>query len=168
MSNLVSPYPPRDYDPEFLPKSQWWRLRMLPMALPDHYMYVVTLHPEQGKDDVGDNCEFAAAIEWEWFDGYDTILDAGLDVPNVAAMMITYIAPEFEYLDLLTDHQPTPCHRWQRITKVGQRDHPDYGPFADVGDPDGPDSTIEDTVTACEILQHMNFGNPSREVGRWP
>lgn len=60
-------------------------------------------------------------LELEWFDGLDTIIDAGFDKPTVEGICQTFIDP-IEYIDVLADERPS--ESFYRITEYGDRKHP--------------------------------------------
>lgn len=118
MSRVVWPVPPLDYDPNFLPEARWWRL---PLVDVDEHGYIYYLTKDGEKEDHSD-CTYT---EMRFNDGYNTILDGGMDTPNVALMCLSYKAPLIEYLDLLMVDQPTPDNRWRALTEPGERTHPE-------------------------------------------
>lgn len=114
MTKLVSPYPPLEYDPDFLPNACWWRYAVLNYN-EDKFLYTVTT------DGDIDSARDPTWIAWEWFDGLDKIIDAGMDTPTVAAIWLVYIEP-IDYIDLLAEEKPT--KEFNRITEYGDRVHP--------------------------------------------
>ncbi len=126
MSTLVSSYPPLLNDPDYTPdiptNAQWWRLRLQPNA--DGHYYVRRI------DTRDDDWENAQWVSWEFFDGETTYLDAGLDKPNVYGVHIgedrPYPSVLKVWMDLLCVGPPTPCPRWEALTKPGEHVHPEY------------------------------------------
>lgn len=125
MGKLVAPWSPKEYsDPEFLPNACWWRHAMIHFDEERQALFVWTLEKEKGW------------IQLEWFDGLDTIIDAGMDSPTVAAIAQIFVDP-IEYIDLLAEERPSPS--FYRITKYGDRNHPgaivchdlDYGSYGE-------------------------------------
>ena len=119
MSKVVCPLPQREPTDGLLPDAGWWRLCTTGRN-EDGYLYVMTR-------DGGEKWEDATLMTVEWFDGYDAILDAGLDRINLLSMyMEAGLDSDGVVIDLLCEHQPTPQAR--RITRAGCRRHPnDFG-----------------------------------------
>lgn len=143
---------------DFLPSACWWRLRLRPGPEPDRFLYVVTIGECKEEEKCQIACRHITWIEWKWFDGYDTILDAGLDTPNVAAMAQVYDNPNpfldpvgTEYIDLLTDHQPTPAP-WEMLTQPGERQHPEMHDFPPLQPAEALASNIESIPAAAEYM----------------
>lgn len=119
MSKLVSPLPPREHGPDFLPNACWWRHAAINRNEHDH-VYVIT-KDDCGHASCGPECPDAKWVTWEWFDGLDTVIDAGFDRPTAASMAVVYIAP-IDYIDLLAETRP--AQSFYRITEPGDRRHP--------------------------------------------
>jgi hypothetical protein len=107
----------------------WWRLRL--SSGPDGYLMVQRT----------DNAENPTWWSIEFFDGEDTLVDAGLDRPAVDEVriisrydddlncgdpwrtisMVTHVRI---HLDVLAVAPPTPSPRWRPITMPGDHQHP--------------------------------------------
>lgn len=112
MGKLVSPYPPPDFDVDFIldfmPNACWWRHGMIDLNEDGNYA-VWEMNDEQGW------------ITIEWFDGLNTILDLGMDKPNVCAMAVVCVEP-INYIDVLAEVRPS--ESFYRITEFGKIKHP--------------------------------------------
>lgn len=103
----------------FLPEACWWRHAAIH---PNEHGHTYTI----ARDDCGHLscvpvCPDSKWVAWEWYDGLDTVIDAGFDRPTVAGMSVVYIAP-IEYIDLLAEKRP--ADSFYRITEPGDREHP--------------------------------------------
>lgn len=118
MSRVVSPHPPplTNINNPTPIDARWWRLHLTPNA-EGQYMFCRT--------DATDATP-ATWMEWEFFDGHDTILDAGMDQTNVyQAVLTSKPLCVGAILDLLCVEQPTPSPEWRPITKPGNHRHPE-------------------------------------------
>lgn len=113
LSTIVSPIPVREVI-DIHPDARWWRLELLPNE------YGNTMMQRCDGDDLSD----ATWISMEFYDGFDTYLDAGMDSPNVYRVRVSYTAP-VDRLDILSVQRPTPCPRWLPMTAPGDAEHPD-------------------------------------------
>lgn len=122
MSRIVSPHPPplNNINNPTTIDARWWRLHLTPN---DEANYMV--FRTNATDDTP-----ATWMEWEFFDGHHTVLDAGMDKPNVYRAVLTS-APLCVgvILDLLCVDQPTPSPDWDAITKPGNHYHPGFLDF---------------------------------------
>lgn len=62
-----------------------------------------------------------SAVTLEWYDNLNTIIDAGMDTPNVWSVCQVYVRP-IDYIDLLSDKRP--AESFHRITRYGDWIHP--------------------------------------------
>jgi len=116
MSKIVSPYPPISYFslhkgiPE---EARWWRCLMSGRNWIGE-IYVINLN---GDDPPNDSTYY----EIEWFDGLNTIIDAGLDRPTV--FEVAFYSKGFgpmtrEFIDVLAVDPPT-AGPWCALTDPG-------------------------------------------------
>jgi len=105
MSKIVSPYPPlNDADIEIPRGARWWRLLLEPNG--DDIIMVTRTDADDESDPTW--------VEWEFFDGDNTILDAGMDKPTMKFVMS--VNGLNRYLDVLSVDPPTKCPRWRAIS----------------------------------------------------
>ncbi len=118
MSKIVSPIEPMDWRGMTFPtEAHWWRLRLSPNA--DGHLYVMTALPRDAPEDQW------TAIEIEFFDGFNTIIDCGFEKPTRACLMSDDDGYSFaEWVDVLSVDKPTPCDRWRPLTTIGNHKHP--------------------------------------------
>jgi hypothetical protein len=137
MSKIVSPYPTLQRDPIVDPQALWWRLKLQPNR--DGNLVVMQMDPTA--DVFGGGNREPQWVSWEIFDGYDTLIDAGLDKPTVAEIRLidnrgsadvyhnhTFISRLEMWLDALHTEPPTPSDRWRALTSPGDFIHPDDAP----------------------------------------
>lgn len=116
MSKIVTPYPPTPFNPLRLPATaRWWRLELPPR--PDG----TTLWFESNA--TGDDLSTATWMSIEFFDGHDTILDAGLD--RLTPVRLSSPGIGRHVLDVLHVDAPTPAAGWVPLTRQGVLAHPD-------------------------------------------
>lgn len=113
MSKIVSPYP-SPLNEEVIsakPGHSWWRYRLRRMNDDGHLMIMKTNE---------------AAPTWvsvEFFDGFDTVIDAGFDKP-IGAVRFCYEYRYGDWIDILSEKRPSPSPDWQQLGLPGDR-HPD-------------------------------------------
>lgn len=112
MSKIVSPYPAFTGDAEPPAHASWWRFRLVRNS-DGNVMLMET---------DGTGLAEATWCSWEFFDGHDTIIDAGFDRPTW--VRVTYLDVG-GHVDVLHDGPPTPSPRWRQLTKQGDPTHPD-------------------------------------------
>lgn len=115
MSKIVSPYPPLLPNDDYTPPidAQWWRFRLQPND--DGYTMVIETDARDG------DMDSATWAAWEFFDGENTIIDAGLDRP--LPVVITY-RDSGGWIDVLHVGPPTPSPRWEKLAIPGWWPHP--------------------------------------------
>lgn len=116
MSKIVSPIPPLEKDDLIVPaEASWWRLQ-----LPTNDDKILYYQRTDG------SLPDATWAEVEFFDGETTILDAGLDTPNVWGIVLQNFPPSSRtWLELLCVGPPTPNPDWKPLTEPGNHIHPD-------------------------------------------
>jgi hypothetical protein len=127
MSKIVSPYPPLPPNHDYRPPegAQWWRFFLRPND-DGHLMMCET----NGTEDLSE----ATWASWEFYDGEDTILDAGLDRPT-PMLISSRLRP---HIDILHVGPPTPSPHWEKLTFAGRWPHPEFNDIARLyPNPDG-------------------------------
>lgn len=109
MSKIVSPYPPI-FDIDLIvtePGTGWWELRLYPNENGDCYTT---------KTDAKDNdITTATWYEFEFFDGYNTIIDTGFDKPTRAYIDSGRRNPDQTWIAVLSVDPPTPAPGWKKV-----------------------------------------------------
>lgn len=135
MSKVISPYPiqtlSRDWKP---PKgSRWWRFKLV--AQEDGIQYTMRVEAPRGES-LDDKFSNAVMVSWEFYDGFNTIIDVGFDritrarigsveEPQLLDRMFrnVQIRPQY-FLDILHVGPPTPSPGWIPLTEVDDYWHP--------------------------------------------
>lgn len=125
MSTIVSPYPVllNDINRPAPKEAQWWRFRLIPNEENNLALF---------RTDANDESDWSTAtwFSWEFFDGESTILDAGMDAPNVFRAVMTSRPLCVEtLLDLLCVGRPTPSPHWEALTEPGDHFYPGHMEF---------------------------------------
>ncbi|MBX9661647.1 MAG: hypothetical protein K2X00_24070 [Nitrospiraceae bacterium] len=118
MSRIITPNPPplnSEIRRSAKPDHSWWRLRLLPNE--EGNLAIMQALPP------GSDFDNAKALSYEFFDGYDDIIDAGFDKP-IGAVRITYHERIGDWIDILSINPPSQSPLWQQITLPGEP-HPD-------------------------------------------
>lgn len=89
----------------------WWRLHTPPNE--DGNILLM-------ETDATDEKRTPTWCSWEFFDGYDVIIDTGFDRPTKVRLAQGFRT----YIDVLSDGPPTPSPLWQRLTRPGDFTHP--------------------------------------------
>lgn len=166
MSTIVAPYPlpPEGSIPD---AARWWRFELLPNV--DGYSMMMrcdATDPDRPMD------EQVTWMSWEFFDGFDTMIDAGLDKPSVYRMRIidrphgaivwdsprcfTTVDRCDRYLDVVSIEAPSPSPEWLELTPPGDHIHPEdrfVTPRFNYGDPRRPASDFVCTPSRRGIFR---------------
>lgn len=95
--------------------ASWWRFQLVPNAEGN-----VGITRTNADDETGAGATWSS---FEFFDGYDTVIDTGLDRPT-AKVRVTGRGT-LRYIDVLHVGPPTPSPDWQVLTSPGDHRHPD-------------------------------------------
>lgn len=136
MSKVVSPYPvktlSRDWEPPY--GSCWWRFPLV--ANEDGIQYTTRVEAPCGES-LDDTFSNAAMVSWEFYDGFNNIIDVGFDRITRARIGSVENSPSYipvgpqYFLDILHVGPPTPTPRWRQLTDVDDYRHPhDIAPEA--------------------------------------
>jgi hypothetical protein len=115
MSKIISAYPPPEVDDRQIPfPACWWRLWL--RKNDDGFFMILRTFGAPTTSDPPTSCE------WEFFDGYDTVIDLG--VGGEAKRVAMFAADSRHAIDILSVRQPTLCPGWTSITWPGEHEHP--------------------------------------------
>ncbi|MGV0042046.1 hypothetical protein [Mycobacterium colombiense] len=79
----------------------------------------------QKHESLDDDFSNAVMVSWEFYDGYETIIDVGFDrITRARIGSRKETSPRPYFLDILHVGPPTPSPRWAQLTQIDDYVHP--------------------------------------------